>query len=151
MQTAQMKYDLSDGHLERHPKQDPKTLAVFSGQMSCDALRISFFLVPDTKRKETSPDFRIMAVGRSGVAVPWGVAWEYRDKTDSPFISMLFQHPRLLRDGLNYVAWPDDEQPKDLKPEDEPVSFHIRWSRPRRGGGGVSAADDDFAGMVGAA
>jgi len=149
MKTAEAFHYMSDGHLERRPEQCPKTGAVYSGEMICDALRLdAFILVPSRKHKDTSPDFAVLAKGRSGQFSPFGVAWKNEDVTGAVYISIRFQHAKALPQGMLFNAWPDEAQPKDAKPGDEPAFYSVKWSRPPRAAR-VATNDNDFAGMVG--
>ena len=141
--------DPHDGHLERLPSQDPKTGAVYSGEMNCDVLRFPFVLIQaGAKRNDRSPDFIVKAINKRGELHRWGAAWLGDGEVAGRFINIKFQHPKHEKEGIDYRAWQDDIQPKDWVEGEEPVFFHINWKAPRQG-----AADDydrdGFAGMVG--
>lgn len=144
MKTASQFGFLESGSLERLPKQDEKTGALYIGNMTDDALSCAFALVPAERYNERSPDYLVAVENRrTGKYARFGIAYARETRDGARYFNILFTHPRALPNGLWFNAWADDEQPKEGG-DGSPYWYTVKRSAAKRPNPDPTNAADDF-------
>ena len=128
------------GHLEVLKK--PGKPTVYMGEISMPEFTGDICLVPypaDSGRKANAPAHKTMLRVPGRDWFHGGNSWRKDMKAGGWFHSVTIDGPGFAN-PVYLAGFPDDEQPKDTKPDD-PAQFTLKWGRPRggRSGGGAPA------------
>lgn len=131
-------------------KKHPENGVYFEGAIHLEQVVGRAFLVPQPKRSENSPDFKLRVKRANGVH-DYGSAWlgKMRGPDGGEYVSISIAAPGI---GPIYVkAFPADAEDRTDDAEADETVFNVIWNptrsaaaAPRGNGGGTPAMDDEI-------
>lgn len=119
-------------------KRDEHHGMYFQGNLHLEQVQGQAFLVPQPKRNENSPDFKLR-VRRAGGVFDYGSAWlgKMRGEDGAEYVSITISAPGIA--PIYVKAFPADHQPKEYDEKTgEGQVLNVIWS-PSRAAGGAAA------------